>query len=219
MFEIDLQLRPYGRAGSKAVSLESFRNYFSSNGAAWEYERQALVKLRPVAGDRYFGKQLLAIRDKMLYESKSYDIAAIRAIRERQMRELVAGGTINAKFSPGALVDLEYLVQALQITHGHKDTTLRYTNTNKALKAIFNIKIISKSDFTKLNEAHIFLRKLIEALRIVRGSAKELTVPPTKSEEFAFLAKRLNYYDTSDLWDDIVNYTDSVQKINKRILG
>ena len=44
----------------------------------------------------------------------------MRAMRERQMRHLVTGGTFNLKYSPGGLVDIEYLVQGLQITHGHE---------------------------------------------------------------------------------------------------
>ena len=56
IFQVDLRLRPYGRAGSLAVSLDAFQQYFSPDGAAWPYERQALVKLRPVAGDKAFGE-------------------------------------------------------------------------------------------------------------------------------------------------------------------
>lgn len=218
IFEVDLQLRPYGKAGSKAVSLESFEKYFSPKGAAWEYERQALVKLRPVAGDQHLGKRLTSLRDRFLYENKSYDITAMRAIRERQMRELVAGGTINAKFSSGGLVDLEYLVQALQIMHGHKHPSLKNPNTHKALAALLEQKIISEADYQQLNKAHLFLRRLIEALRMVRGSAKELNVPPPDSQEFAFLAKRLDYDDPVQLWNDIMNYTNAVQRINRRVL-
>ena len=56
IFEIDLQLRPYGKAGSLSVSLDAFRRYFAPDGPAWAYERQALVKLRPIAGDPGTGR-------------------------------------------------------------------------------------------------------------------------------------------------------------------
>ena len=63
IFEIDLQLRPYGKAGSLAVSLDAFRRYFAPAGPAWSYERQALVKLRPIAGDEALGRELRALCD------------------------------------------------------------------------------------------------------------------------------------------------------------
>src|SRR5262249_36772977 len=100
IFEIDLRLRPYGRAGSLAVTLEAFRGYFGPQGAAWPYERQALVKLRPIAGDAAFANLIAALRDKLIYTGETFDVAAMRGMRERQTRQLVSVGTFNAKLSP-----------------------------------------------------------------------------------------------------------------------
>ena len=63
------------------------------------------------------------------FSGAAFDVAAMRAMRERQLRHLVTPGTINAKYSQGGLVDLEYIVQGLQITHGAADPALRVTNT------------------------------------------------------------------------------------------
>ena len=60
----------------------------------------------------------------------------MRAMREKQLRQLVRAGTINAKLSPGHLADSEYLVQGLQITYGHLDPSLRAVNTLDALAAL-----------------------------------------------------------------------------------
>ncbi len=57
VFEIDLRLRPHGKNGPIAVSLELFKKYYSPSGEAWSFERQALVKLRPVAGGLWLGKE------------------------------------------------------------------------------------------------------------------------------------------------------------------
>ena len=199
-------MRPYGKAGSLAVSLQSFQRYFAPEGEAWPYERQALVKLRPIGGDVKFGKQVVDARDALIYTGQPFDIAAMRAMRERQLRHLVTAGTINTKFSPGGLVDLEYLVQGLQITNGHRRPLLRQTNTDQALTALVSEDILSIADYTLLREALIFLRELINALRMVRGNAKDLTVPPPDSEEFAFLARRLEYENDqiAKLQDDLV---------------
>jgi glutamate-ammonia-ligase adenylyltransferase len=218
VFELDLRLRPYGKAGSMAVSLDAFKRYFAPDGDAWGYERQALVKLRPIAGDEKFGRQIVKLRDDYVYTGQSFDTAAMRAMREKQVRHLVTAGTINAKFSPGGLVDVEYLVQALQITHGHNNPQLRLPNIAQAMTALLEAGILSPEDYEPLQAAHRFLRRLINALRMVRGNAKDLTIPPPNSEEFAFLARRLDYTNNQQLQDDLTHHTTCVQEISQRLL-
>lgn len=193
IFQIDLRLRPYGQAGSLAVSAEAFQSYFSHEGAAWPYERQALVKLRPIAADEEFGNQIVRMRDSIIYSGKPFDVAAMLAMREKQIQQLVKGGTINAKLGDGGLVDCEYLIQSLQITYGHRNPGLRTTNTLEGIDSLKELGLISPDDYVKLRNAYIFLRRLIDALRMVRGNAKDLTVPPQDQEEFDFLARRLGY--------------------------
>jgi glutamate-ammonia-ligase adenylyltransferase len=220
IFEIDLRLRPYGQAGSMAISMEAFRRYFEPDGPAWAYERQALVKLRPIAGNRDLGDGIARLRDEYLYTGEPFDATAMRAMRERQVRHLVAGGTFNAKFSPGGLVDVEYLVQGLQITHGHENAALRLTNIREAMAALAEVGILSEDDHVRLHRAHTFLRWLIDGLRMVHGNAKDLTVPPYDSEAFAFLARRLRYGDDTDrLREELTRYTSDVQELCGRLLG
>jgi glutamate-ammonia-ligase adenylyltransferase len=219
-FHVDLQLRPYGKNGSMAVALDAFRRYFAPDGEAWAYERQALAKLRPIAGDLALGEEIMALRDEYVYRGRPFDAAAMRAMRERQIRHLVTGGTLNAKFSPGGLVDLEYLVQALQIDHGAKHPSVRETHTGRALDALAEADILSGADYTRLREALIFLRRLINALRVVRGNARDLTVPPTDSEEFAFLARRLGYGgELEQLRQDLLRHTGNVQELSRTLLS
>jgi glutamate-ammonia-ligase adenylyltransferase len=219
IFEIDLQLRPYGRAGSMAVSLEAFRRYFAPDGPAWAYERQALVKLRPIAGSAALGREVVSLRDRFVYRGPPFDVAAMRAMRERQIRHLVAGGTFNAKFSPGGLVDVEYLVQGLQITHAGELPALRKTNIREAMAALADAGILSPEEYARLRKAHTFLRWLIDGLRMVRGNARDLTVPSSDSEAFAFLARRLRYEQAVQLWEDLSDYTTSVQELSRRLLA
>jgi glutamate-ammonia-ligase adenylyltransferase len=215
IFEIDLQLRPYGKSSNLAVSLDAFRRYFAPEGPAWAYERQALVKLRPVAGDAGLGQQVTALRDEFVYDGEPFDVTAMRAMRERQIRHLVTGGTFNAKYSPGGLVDLEYLVQGLQITHGYGNPGLRLTNTREAITALAAAGILAPDDYARLRKAYTFLRWLIDSLRVVRGNAKDLTIPPAGSEEFAFLARRLRYgSDVAQLRDELTHYTSWVQELS-----
>lgn len=219
IFQIDLRLRPYGNAGSMAVSFEAFKNYYAPEGAAWAYERQALVKLRPVTGDEKLNAELCRLRDVYAYESGPFDVTSMRAMRERQVRHLVTGGTFNAKFSPGGLVDIEYLIQGLQINHGAHDQTLRVTNLRAAMSALHGAGILSAADYTRLHKAYTFLRWLIDSLRVVRGNSKDVTMPPFGSDEFVFLTRRLRYGNAEELRSDLSRYIADVQEINTRLLG
>jgi glutamate-ammonia-ligase adenylyltransferase len=81
------------------------------------------------------------------------------------------------------------------------------------------MKIIPAADYPRLFEGYIFLRNLINALRIVRGNAKDLTVPESDSEAFNFLARRLNYGDDLiRLQNDLFRHTDFIYKLNRRLL-
>lgn len=193
IFEVDLKLRPYGSAGPLAVSLEAFEEYFSPGGTAWPYERQALVRLRPIAGDEQLGRTLIEIRDRLVYTREPFDVSAMRAMRERQLRQLVSPGVFNAKLSSGGLVDCEYAVQAMQITHGLAHPELRSPSTMEAIGKLRAAGILSKEDHESLSDSYVFLRRLIDALRMVRGDARDLTVPAAGSDEFHYLARRLGF--------------------------
>ena len=220
IFQVDLQLRPYGKAGSMAVSLEAFKRYYTPDGPAWAYERQALVKLRPLAGDAALGEQISALRDAFVYRPEAFDVTAMRAMRERQIRHLVTGGTFNAKYSPGGLVDIEYLIQGLQILHGAEHAALRCSNSREAMLALYETGVITEEDYARLRKAHTFLRWLIDSLRVVRGNARDVTIPPYESEEFAFLARRLLYgADVARLRQDLSRYAAEVVEISGRLLG
>jgi glutamate-ammonia-ligase adenylyltransferase len=219
IFEIDLRLRPYGSAGPLAVSLHAFEEYFTPSGPAWPYERQSLVRMRSIAGDAELGQRVIKLRDKLVYTEAPFDVNALRAMRERQLRQLVQPGVWNAKLSSGGLVDCEYLVQALQITHGHAQPELRQPGTSDALAALHNHGILTDEYFENLHTSYVFLRRLIDALRMVRGDARDLAVPSAETEEFAYLARRLNYsHGTNELQNDIDATTNTVTALFDSLL-
>ena len=122
----------------------------------------------------------------------------MRAIRERQLRQLVSPGVFNAKLSSGGLVDCEYIVQALQITHGHTHPELRSPSTMMSIDGLRAADLLSQQDHQWLSESYVFLRRLIDALRMVRGDARDLTVPAAGTDEFDYLARRLGYEERAE---------------------
>jgi glutamate-ammonia-ligase adenylyltransferase len=195
IFEIDMRLRPFGSHGPLATSLEALQAYYRQGGQAAPFERQALIKLRWVAGNTALGQYVEAWRDAYVYSPEPFDLAAAVHLRQRQMRELVVPGTIDTKYSRGGLVDIEYTVQYLQLLHGATLPALRTTNTLHAMQALSQAGMLSATDYQHLQDAYRFLRHLIDALRIVRGNARDLVLPPTDSDEFIFLARRMGYWE------------------------
>lgn len=192
IFRIDLRLRPHGRAGNLAVSLDEFNRYFAQDGGAWPFERQSLLKLRPIGGHSAFGNEVISKRDELLFRDCRWEAVPVRAMRERQVRQLVRAGTFHAKLSPGALVDVEYLIQLLQLSHGAQHRSLRTPNTLQGLAELAKLGLIPEEAHEPLRSAYLFFRRLIDALRMARGSADDLTLPPSDEELFSGLARRLN---------------------------
>ena len=193
IFHIDTRLRPYGDKGLLANSLEEVREYYSKDGSAAPFERQALIKLRHVAGDTELGEMVETYRDTYVYSSEPWPIETALHLRQRQMHELVPTNRVHVKYSPGAIIDIEYLTQYLQVIHGHQSSTLRHTNTLHALKALGQEKLLKKKDAETLQRDYLFFRSLIDALRIVRGNAQDLILPESQSDSMIFLARRLGF--------------------------
>jgi glutamate-ammonia-ligase adenylyltransferase len=191
IFELDLRLRPHGESGPLASQFGAWLEYYRPGGGALDYERQALLKLSPVTGNRAFAEEVMAARDSLLFGPQPIPIANSLDLRQRQA-ELLGKG-LNAKFSPGGLVEVEYTVQFLQLQHGRKHASLREPNTESTLEALLEEGILEPAEFEILYRAYIFLRRLINGLRMVRGHARDLLVPPRGSDAFNHLAKRLGY--------------------------
>ncbi len=200
IFQIDTRLRPHGEKGLLANSLEEIQQYYNVQGGAAPFERQAWIKLRPVAGDPILAQQVEHHRNEFVYSGISWPLDTALHLRHRQMRELAPPGLIHVKYSPGGLIDIEYTAQYLQLMHGHHEPTLRTTNTLEALEALHTTSHLSKADATTLSNDYVFMRRVIDGLRIVRGNAKDLVLPKSGSEAMIYLARRLGYI--TEVWKE-----------------
>jgi glutamate-ammonia-ligase adenylyltransferase len=193
IFHLDLRLRPHGKKGPLASPLDALRDYYRPGGGAAAFERQALLKLRPVAGDATLTREVERVRDTFVWSGEPWDRENARHLRERQARELVPAGRINVKHSRGCLVDAEYAVQYLQLLHGGECPALRTPSTLEALDVLRSEGFLSAGEGDELREAYLYWRRIAEALRMVHGSARDLILPETGSEELGFLARRMRY--------------------------
>ena len=225
IFHVDVRLRPFGNAGPLASSLDTFCSYYGRGGQAHSYERLALVRMRAIGGDEGLGKRLERLRDEMVYSAKAIDLDQLKELRERQFNENTRGGRLNAKFSPGGLVDLEYGVQILQVLHGSAFHDLRTPRIHEALKGLNRAEVMSQQEILVLSGAYDFLRSLINGMRMLRGSARDLFMPAPESEEFAHLARRMGYEQggplspAEQLRMDFETHTAAVRTFVERYFG
>ena len=172
-YKIDMQLRPSGKSGPLVSSLAAFREYHKSSSQLWE--RQALIKTRPVAGDAGLGEEVESITAAFAY-GKSLDrhgVGEIHHLRMRMEQELAGEDTtrFNLKKGRGGLVDIEFLTQMLQLTHGHRFPNLRRRGTLEALQALYRGKILKRDDYRLLSGGYLFLRRLDHRLRLERDQS------------------------------------------------
>ncbi len=193
IFHVDLRLRPFGSKGPLACSLENFIRYFGKEGSAHSYERLALIRMRSIGGDYELGRRIERIRDEIIYASQDFDVTALKELRQKQFTAKSKPGRLNAKFSPGGLVDLEYTVQILQCIHGKDHTNLRTPGIHVALEELAKAGVMSAEEAEELTDTYYFFRKLINGLRMLRGNAKDLFLPDLDSEEYQHLARRTGY--------------------------
>lgn len=193
IFRVDLRLRPHGKSGPIACSLEEFCRYYGSDGQAHAFELLALIRMRWIGRDRELGMRIERLRNEFVFATNSIDLSELRALREKQLQEKTEFGRLNAKFSPGALVDLEYTVQILQYLYARDYPSLQTPRIHKALEELVHAGIMTDQELKEIVAAYHFFRKLINGLRMLRGSAKDLFLPDVESDEYLHLARRMGY--------------------------
>lgn len=161
LYEIDTTLRPSGNAGTLVTSFEAFKKYNEAPGGARLWERQALIKAFPCAGGKRLGAKVAREIERYVYEKpleKNFhrEIARIRKRMEKELA-LEDGATFNFKTGAGGMVDVEFLVQAMQLKHGRGRPGLRVRNTLEALDRLTAAGLIGKRRGAALREGYIFL--------------------------------------------------------------
>jgi glutamate-ammonia-ligase adenylyltransferase len=203
-FALDTRLRPHGESGPLAVRRAKWDEYYKRDGAALDYERQALIRLRTVHGDAAWAEDLLAARDAIVYAEPPLAIAETLELFARQAaakekKDATTGAPLwNAKFGRGGLAELEYGVQFLQLRFGAAKPELRKHQWVRALEALLETGVVALAEFEHLYAANLFLRRLVNALRLARGQSKDLYCPAPHTAEFSFLARRLGYVSRPD---------------------
>lgn len=193
VYKIDLRLRPHGEAGMAATSVQALADYHAgAGGRAWE--RQSLLRARVIGGPPEIAVAFEAWRQRLLFskpldDSKLPELWSMRARIERLKSGAHPGSAF--KNGPGGRVDIEFLVQVLQLRHGHGHRSVRATATRAALRAFSAAGIIEPSSASQLLDHHAFLKRIEHALR--RDSNRAVDSLPMATAEREALAHWIGF--------------------------
>ena len=214
---VDVALRPGGRSGALSRSLDATLAYYERESATWE--RQAMIKARPVAGRADLGQGFLRGIEPFVYPPELAP-AAIEDVRRTKVRleEYIrqrGKEFTEVKRGRGGIRDVEFAVQLLQIVHGRRDAKLRTPTTLAALRALAIEGYVGDGDAEALADAYRFLRRLEHRLQIVRDLQTH-DLPPGRHARTT-LARSLSLADADELAERYEATTGLVRSIHERL--
>jgi glutamate-ammonia-ligase adenylyltransferase len=185
---MDARLRPTGKSGTLAVSLDGFRKYFDEgHGQLWE--RQALCRARPVFGSETARNQTQHLVETII-RSRPWQPSDASEIRQMRHRMEENASPRNLKRSPGGLVDIEFVAQMLQLKHASESPQVLQPGTAEALAALQQAGYLSRADATYLSEAYSYLRGIEARLRLMNTTARhDLPEDPRELAKLAYLLR------------------------------
>jgi glutamate-ammonia-ligase adenylyltransferase len=217
VFRVDLRLRPEGQRGPLAQSLGGYEIYYESWGQTWE--RSALLKARPVAGDEAVGREFMDRIGPFVYR-KYLDYGAITEIRDMKQKinkdvEQKGRTHRDVKLGYGGIREIEFVIQALQLIYAGRDRTLREKNALKALHTLSQKGLITYQEHADLSKAYIFLRTVEHRIQILDDLQTQTL--PAEPGDLRTLARRTGFLEQGKeaelLLREYTNYTRMVRGI------
>lgn len=219
-FELDLDLRPEGKNGPVARSIESYSAYYQRWANTWE--AQALLRARPIAGSPELQSEFLELINKYRYpnemsEAATIEIRRIKARVETERLPLGADPKRHLKLGRGSLSDVEWLVQLFQMQHGNNHPAIRTPKTLEALDAMVAEGLIAEHDARVLSEAWLLSSRLRSAS--VLWANKRIDVLPTDRKQLEGMARILEYPrgSATQLEDDYLAFTRRARSVYERL--
>lgn len=195
-FRIDADLRPEGRSGALARSVDSAIEYYGRWAEHWEH--QALIKARHVAGNPEIGERFIADTRAFAFpeELGAAAVRQIRHLKARMERERIKRGTDprrHLKLGPGGMSDIEFAAQVLQQRYGYSHEPLRVSGTLRAIEGARTAELLDPDAALSLMDAYTFLLRMRNRLFFLQG--RPVDTLPVKPEELEALGIGMGFYD------------------------
>ena len=220
VFRTDLRLRPDPAATPPAVSLPAALTYYESLGQNWE--RAAMLKARPVAGDFGVGQDFLAAIRPFIWR-RGLDFAAVADIHAMKRRIDTHKGLTRAqktdpvaqiagfdlKLGQGGIREIEFLVQTLQLVWGGRDPSLRVNTTLGGLRALVRANHLDPAAAVELAEAYRLLRSAEHRVQMVADRQTHALPIGAELERFSIF---FGYPNAAALADTLLRHLDRVRR-------
>lgn len=206
LWEVDANLRPEGKQGALVRSLDSHLSYYDRWAKSWEF--QALLKARPIAGDRALGDAYVAAVQPKIWTSAAREnfVDSVQRMRERVTDHIPpAEVAYQLKLGPGGIRDIEFTVQLLQLVHGLGDPSIRQRGTLDALEALVDAGYIGRSDAAVFARDYRVLRVLEHRMQL--RALRRTHLMPTTPDGLRILARASGVATSGpavwDLWEAV----------------
>jgi glutamate-ammonia-ligase adenylyltransferase len=215
LYRVDTRLRPNAGAGPLALSVETYLAHYESRGELWE--RQMLIKARPVAGDMAFGSGFLRKLEPFVYPRSLSERPAESVARIKSRIEAGVAGEPNIKLMAGGIRDIEFIAQALQLINGGHTPSVRESNTLRALAALEEQRLLTKEEHLTLRGAYTLYRTVEHRLQMMLNTQTHTL--PREARAFEVLARRTGLSGAADLRRALDANLGEVRRIFAQVLG
>ena len=193
LFRVDVRLRPEGAYGPLVRSLASLEHYYAAAGQTWE--RMALIKARPVAGDLALGAELLETLHAFRYPRHPPPslLAEVAAMKTRTEQEVVGARSLtrDVKLGRGGIREIEFIAQAFQLLHAGRYPFLQTHATNAALDQLARYGLMRVGEARFLGEAYWLLRRVEHAIQM--REEHQVHALPADGAELAAIARTAGF--------------------------
>jgi glutamate-ammonia-ligase adenylyltransferase len=166
LYQVDMRLRPSGRAGPVATRIDSFASYQETE--AWTWEHMALTRARVVAASPAFRARIEKVIASVLGTARNTELIAgdVTEMRQAIAREKGENDRWNLKYAAGGLVDLEFIAQYLQLVHGATTPEVLDTSTTRVLDKAWRLGLLPTEHAEVLRPAVRLYHNLTQILRL-----------------------------------------------------
>lgn len=217
-YRVDLRLRPHGRDGALACSLQEAVRYYLNTAQDWE--RQALIRSRAAVGSaELFARFKAAVTPSVFRPdvSVSAALASVRLAKQKIDREVEKKSGYNVKLGRGGIREIEFIAQALQLAHGGRDDWLRVPHTLVSLGRLADRGFITQPERSDLSDAYYFLRYLEHRLQMDHGLQTH-TVPES-GESQSLVARRMGFSGAEQFVNALKTHTAHVRNAYSRLFS
>jgi glutamate-ammonia-ligase adenylyltransferase len=217
-YRVDLRLRPHGRMGPLAISVDDSVRYYRNEARPWE--RQVMIRSRGCAGDAELYRDLFSrIEDLVFSKEESPDSALenVRRSKEQIDKEQSSRAGFDVKLGRGGIREIEFMAQALQLAYGGIDEWLRYPHTLVSLARLADRDFLTDAELTGLASAYEFLRRTEHILQMEHGLQTHTV--PDDVERRHMIARRVEFAGGGAFEGDLKRHTELVSRVFGRIFA